>query len=76
MVYPWMYLWTGIQRFECSSAGGDLGVMVDYNLNRNQQFAVVAKMDNCLIGRIKHCVIELLKEVVGPLHPRVGAVPL
>ncbi|KGL77501.1 hypothetical protein N309_07713, partial [Tinamus guttatus] len=58
----------GTDLVESSSAGKDLGVMVDDKLTMRQQCALVAKKANGILGCIKKSISSRSREVLLPLY--------
>uniref|UniRef100_A0A674JM42 Reverse transcriptase domain-containing protein n=1 Tax=Terrapene triunguis TaxID=2587831 RepID=A0A674JM42_9SAUR len=51
-----------------STAGKDLGVIVDHKLNMSQQYNAVAKKANIILGCISRSVVSKTREVILPLY--------
>ncbi|PKU35693.1 hypothetical protein llap_14001 [Limosa lapponica baueri] len=58
----------GTDLLESSSVEKDLGVLVDNRMTMSQQWALVAKKANGILGGIKKSVASRLREVVLPLY--------
>lgn len=54
----------GNKSLEYSPIKRESGAFVDGKQNVSQQFALMAKMANCIMGRIKHNIANLLKEMI------------
>ncbi|KFV72176.1 hypothetical protein N308_03248, partial [Struthio camelus australis] len=62
----------GTDLLESSSAEKDLGVLVDNKLNMRQQYALVAKKANGILGCIRQSVASRWREVILPLSSALG----
>ena len=58
----------GADQLESRSAGKDLDVLVDTKLNMSQQWALVAKKANGILGCVRRSVGSRLKQVILPLY--------
>lgn len=56
------------KRLECSSAERHLGVLVNGKLDMCQEFVLMAKRDNHILGCIKHSIGNWLKLMIAPLY--------
>jgi len=57
-----------IDPLERSSAGNDLGVLLDDSLAMSQQCAFMAKKSSGILGCTKNSVASMSKEIILPLY--------